>query len=286
MPQPLAASARRRRASLRAAPPRRSPPHDAHRRQHAEADAGEHGEQRARAAARADRAAALRRSAATSGTRRASSGTPAIASHTPSTPPARASSRLSVSSWRTSRSRPAPSAVRTASSLRRTSARASSRFARLVQAISRTHSAAPSSASSSRRAARRHLVAQPDDAGADVLVLFGIRCARGRGDACASRRAPASIVTPGRRRPTTYRYVFVAVLRSCSASNCSGIQNSDVARREREARAASRRSRCSGTSSSTTCGRATPRIAAEARLPEPIAEDHRARRAARLLVGA
>ena len=52
--------------------------------------------------------------------------------------PSAASSRLSVSSWRASRQREAPSARRTLSSCRRAVARASSRFAMLAQAISRT----------------------------------------------------------------------------------------------------------------------------------------------------
>ena len=86
------------------------------------------------------------------GTRRATSGVAVKARSTPSAPPSSASSRLSVRSWRSRRSRPAPSAVRTASSCRRTSARASSRLARFVHAMSRTHKAAPKSAFNSRRA--------------------------------------------------------------------------------------------------------------------------------------
>ena len=69
----------------------------------------------------------------------------ASASATPTAPPVRPSSRLSVSSWRTSRPRPAPMAARNASSRSRTDARASSRFATLVHAISSTHATAPSS---------------------------------------------------------------------------------------------------------------------------------------------
>ena len=71
--------------------------------------------------------------------------TPAHASPMPITPPAAPISRLSVRSCRTSRPRPAPIAARSAISRSRTDARASSRFATFVHAISSTQATAPSS---------------------------------------------------------------------------------------------------------------------------------------------
>ena len=61
------------------------------------------------------------------------------ASSSPAAPPATASTRLSVINCRTNRTRLAPSAVRTAISRARSEPRASNRFARLTQAISRTN---------------------------------------------------------------------------------------------------------------------------------------------------
>ena len=85
------------------------------------------------------------------GTSLAMSGADATATITPSAPPAPASTRLSVNIWRTRRSTLAPIAARTANSVRRASARAISRFARLVHAISNTQSEAPMSAHSNVR---------------------------------------------------------------------------------------------------------------------------------------
>ena len=66
-------------------------------------------------------------------------------------PPTNASRRLSTRNCRISLARDAPSATRTAISRCRTAARASSRFARLAQVISRTHATAPSSTNMARR---------------------------------------------------------------------------------------------------------------------------------------
>ena len=107
------------------------------------------------------------------GTSLASNGTADAATSTPSAPPSSASTRLSVINWRTRRSRPAPMAVLTASSLWRANPRASSRFARFAQAISSTQTAAPLSASSSRRDLLRQLVAQQVEGGSGMLVLLG-----------------------------------------------------------------------------------------------------------------
>ena len=66
-----------------------------------------------------------------------------LASSKPAVVPATDSSRLSTRSWRTSRSFPAPSASWTAISFWRSAARARSRLARFVQAISNTSPATP-----------------------------------------------------------------------------------------------------------------------------------------------
>ena len=79
------------------------------------------------------------------GTRRTSKGSAARAISSPSRPPGVDTIRLSVNIWRIRRSRPAPNAARTASSRRRSNERAISRFARLAQAMRRTHKDAPSS---------------------------------------------------------------------------------------------------------------------------------------------
>ncbi len=69
----------------------------------------------------------------------------------PAAPPTAESNTLSVSSCRASRQRPAPIAVRIAISRCRAVARASSRLARLAQAISSTKPTAPMSTSSAGR---------------------------------------------------------------------------------------------------------------------------------------
>lgn len=70
------------------------------------------------------------------------------ASQAPSSAPPTATSRLSVRSWRITRPRDAPKAKRTLISRSRALARASSRLARLAQAISSTSPVAPSSSQS------------------------------------------------------------------------------------------------------------------------------------------
>ena len=60
------------------------------------------------------------------------------ASATPAAAPRIASRKLSVSSWRINRPRPDPIERRTANSFCRAAPRASSKFARLAQAISKT----------------------------------------------------------------------------------------------------------------------------------------------------
>ena len=104
------------------------------------------------------------------GMSRASSGTEATATRTPSAPPSRARSRLSVTSCRTRRSRPAPSAARSSSSRLLAYARASSRFARLAQAISSTEPT-PRKRVQHRARAVRVLLAELED----VCAIFVLR---------------------------------------------------------------------------------------------------------------
>ena len=108
------------------------------------------------------------------GISRPSSGTAAIATATPRPPPSVATSRLSVRSWRTNRSRPAPSAVRTTSSRWRTSPRASSRLARLAQAMSSTHSEAPHNPRSKRRDWSEKPSLRGYPVAPDLVVFLGI----------------------------------------------------------------------------------------------------------------
>ncbi len=71
--------------------------------------------------------------------------------HSPQGAPIDASTRLSVSTCRARRQRPAPIAARTLHSWRRLAERASSRFARFAEAISRTTSTAAKSVHEARR---------------------------------------------------------------------------------------------------------------------------------------
>ncbi len=80
---------------------------------------------------------------------------PAQASPRPSAAPAAASTRLSVRSWRVSLPCPAPIEARTAISRCRPSARESSRFATLAQAMSIRNPTAPKTRTRARRAPPR-----------------------------------------------------------------------------------------------------------------------------------
>ena len=75
---------------------------------------------------------------------------PHQANSSPTPAASSARTRFSVSAWRTSRILLAPSAVRSENSLRRAAARASTRFATLAQAISRTNPTEPNSSHSER----------------------------------------------------------------------------------------------------------------------------------------
>ena len=91
----------------------------------------------------------------------------------PSTAPMLESIRLSVSSWRISRPRPAPSALRMANSLLRAAARASSRFERFTQTISRIRPTAHQSTISDRRNLPLTWSFRAGDGGFDSVLQSG-----------------------------------------------------------------------------------------------------------------
>ncbi len=138
---------------------------------------------------------------------------PQAPNSTPSAPPIPASSRLSVSSWRTRRRWPAPIPSRTAISRRRPSARASSRFATLAQAISSTRLAAPVSISSGRVSSWRQFAIPLAPGDTFSVCAAMIRAASGSGwvASCAclvrskitpSRAFACRMLTSGRSRPS------------------------------------------------------------------------------------
>ena len=94
----------------------------------------------------------------------------AWASATPSAAPATASNRLSARNWRTNRQREAPIASLTATSCSRALARASSRLARFVHAISSTRPVVASSSQSGFSYCRRK-PETPVPAGAATSLL-------------------------------------------------------------------------------------------------------------------
>ncbi len=125
------------------------------------------------------------------------------ASATPAAAPKPARTRLSVRNCTSRRARPAPKALRTAASRSRVAPRASSRLARLAQAISKTHPDAHSSttkdvpvrpASCSRTGTRTGIACE----------LLGLRWATCFPSAVIAVRA-CSRVTPGLRRPMQFR---------------------------------------------------------------------------------
>ena len=96
---------------------------------------------------------------------------PAQASARPSAAPAAASTRLSVRSWRVSRPWPAPIEARTAISRCRPSARESSRFATLAQAMSIRNPTAPKTRTRARRAPPRISSSTRHGEGVEAHVL-------------------------------------------------------------------------------------------------------------------
>ena len=112
------------------------------------------------------------------------------ASSRPSEPPAMASTRLSVSNWRTMRLRPAPSATRTAISFSRVAARASSRLARLAQAINSSRPTAPSRIIRTGRMRPVNISAMGNRVMPQPVLRGRDRLAPGAARSRSSRRAP------------------------------------------------------------------------------------------------
>jgi hypothetical protein len=126
---------------------------------------------------------------------------------TPTLPPSVASRRLSAMTCRTTRRAEQPSAIWTAISRWRPWARASSRFATLVQAMSRMNATAPSAIHSRARTSFTRLSSIGTTStglyrmGRNCVGCIGVNsCTRPR----SSWRA-CSADTPGRRRPITVR---------------------------------------------------------------------------------
>ena len=124
----------------------------------------------------------------------------ASAMKTAATLAASASTMLSVRNCVKRRPRPAPRAVRTATSRFRPSARTSSRFATLAQAISKTIATAPSKVSTPVR--ERPTTASVSGIIGTVRSGFDCRSGSMRRQWRAVPLAAASIVTPGFTRPT------------------------------------------------------------------------------------
>ena len=123
----------------------------------------------------------------------------------PATPPASESSTLSVSSCRMMRPRPAPMAARIAISRRRPTARASSRFATLAQAISSTKLTAPTRT----RREERTLLTRASRIGSTLKAwffpnAFGYFRRKSSAESFSLALAWAR-VTPGFKRPAAWK---------------------------------------------------------------------------------
>ena len=125
-----------------------------------------------------------------------------------------------MSSCRITAARPAPSACRIAISFRRPLARASERFARFAQAISRMQPTAASSTSSDVRTLPVEISGSGIATASFSALLFGYAAARRRAMAVTSA-GPAQ-VAPGASR-AKMRSVLIA--RSCAfpGGNTSGV---------------------------------------------------------------
>ncbi len=164
----------------------------------------------ANASARASTATSASRGMSIGGNR-TNSATPIAANPTPTAAPSDARSRLSVSSCLTRRDRLAPIAARSATSRSRTVARASRRFATLMQA---TRSSRPTAPSSAMSATRKNPATSCESGTAKtvqpLLVAENSDCSRV--PSAASSVLAASIVTPGFSR--------AMVSMKCAAREC------------------------------------------------------------------
>ncbi len=152
-----------------------------------------------------------------------SASTPQIARRSPKAPPHAPSSTLSVRSCRTRRQRAAPSALRTAISVSRADARASSRFATLVHAISNTNPTAPSSSST----ASRMLPTVASWSGTAVIPRPSLCSGYCRASSVPMVRTSAmacSTGTPGFTRPTAFRNQLLRCVVVKAGVYSSGIQ--------------------------------------------------------------